>query len=86
MPNPFLSEEDAWKDFAFFSAFGQDTKWCSVRGIDYLANFKDYQRRTGDSLTMDMITDVSVGRNESGSFSKWLKDQHGTDGLKEARF
>ncbi|KAG9065456.1 hypothetical protein KI688_002783 [Linnemannia hyalina] len=86
MPNPFLSEENAWKDFAFFSAFGQDTQWCSARGIDYLADFKDYQRETEEFLAMDMIADAPVGRNESGSFSKWLKDRHGTDGLKEARF
>ncbi|KAG0280027.1 hypothetical protein BGZ95_011536 [Linnemannia exigua] len=64
----------------------KDTQWRSAGGIDYLTNFKDYQNRTGDSLAMDMIADVSVGRNESGSFSKWLKDQHGKDGLKEARF
>ncbi|KAF8925752.1 hypothetical protein BGZ47_003081 [Haplosporangium gracile] len=59
--------------------------------MDYLADFKDYQRRTGDSLAMDslamdMIADVSMGRNEPRSFSKWLKDRHGADGLKEARF
>ena len=92
MPNPFLSEEDAWKDFAFFSALGQDIQWCSAREIgsankiDYLADFKEYQRKTGDSLATDMIADVSVGGNEPGSFSKWLQDRHGRDGLKEARF
>ncbi|KAF9346213.1 hypothetical protein BGX34_004099 [Mortierella sp. NVP85] len=86
MPNPFLTEEDAWKDFTFFSAFGQDTEWRSASKINYLADFKDYQRRTGDSLAMDMIADVSVGSNERGSFSKWLKDRHGKDVLKEARF
>ncbi|KAG9070409.1 hypothetical protein KI688_009746 [Linnemannia hyalina] len=63
-----------------------DDSWCSARGIDYLADFKDYLRETEESLAMDMIADVSVGRNESGSFSKWLKDRHGTDGLKEVRF
>lgn len=38
------------------------------------------------SLAMDMIADVSVGSNEPGSLSKWLKDRHGIGGLKEARF
>ncbi|KAG0306168.1 hypothetical protein BGZ99_001831 [Dissophora globulifera] len=47
MQNPFLSEKDAWKDFTFFTAFGQDAQWCSASGIDYLAALKDYQHRHG---------------------------------------
>ncbi|KAG0216839.1 hypothetical protein BGX31_000451 [Mortierella sp. GBA43] len=90
MPNPFLSESDAWQDFAYFTAFGQKPTWtCGTDGpsaVDYLPLFKEYQAAKKESLALDMIADVSTNGSDPGTFTEWIKKSHGYPGLKSARF
>ncbi|KAG0302321.1 hypothetical protein BGZ98_007611 [Dissophora globulifera] len=89
MPNPFLSESDAWKDFAYFTSFGQKATWTCVAdgpsSVNYLSLFKEYQAAEKTSLALDMIADVSTNGSEPGTLTEWIKSRYGYEGLKSAR-
>ncbi|KAK3815492.1 MAG: hypothetical protein J3Q66DRAFT_370820 [Benniella sp.] len=80
MQNPFLSKRDTWKDFAYFTSFGQSSTWTHGTGsnaVDFLTLFKAYQAASKDSLALDMIADVSAKGSEQGTFTEWIKKKHG---------
>lgn len=86
MSNPFLSESDAWQDFAYFTSFGQKSTWTCADVVDYLSLFKEYQAAEKESLALDMIADVSTNGLEPGTFTEWIRKRHGHPSLKSARF
>ncbi|ORZ15579.1 hypothetical protein BCR41DRAFT_354103 [Lobosporangium transversale] len=90
MPNPFLSEDDAWQDFAYFTSFGQASTWTHVAdgpdAIDYLSLFKEYRTAQKTSLALDMVADVSTSGSESGTFTEWIRKKYGYAGLRNVRY
>ncbi|KAF9915842.1 hypothetical protein BX616_005239, partial [Lobosporangium transversale] len=90
MPNPFLSEDDAWQDFAYFTSFGQASTWTygadGPDAIDYLSLFKEYRTAQKTSLALDMVADVSTSGSESGTFMEWIRKKYGYAGLRNARY